>query len=120
MTANTAAAITSTSRDAYSDASQPDAEQVYQLALRKGAENPAKPKASIIRTGSPDEASTADAFSYGGAIGLVAALTAASGVWVLVDMPGERRPAAWDDGGARAPDRASASEARAREAPARD
>ena len=32
---------------------------------------------------------TADALSYGGAIGLVAALTAASGVWVLVDMPGE-------------------------------
>ena len=41
-------------------AGQPDAEQVYQLALRKGAENPAKPKASITRTGSPDEASTAD------------------------------------------------------------
>ncbi len=39
---------------------QPDAEQVYQLALRKGAENPTKPKASITRTGSPDEASTAD------------------------------------------------------------
>ena len=39
---------------------------------------------------------TADAFSYGGAIGLVAALTAASGVWVLVDMPGERSPATRD------------------------
>jgi len=38
----------------------PDAEQIYQLALRKGADNPAKPKASITRTGSPDEASTAD------------------------------------------------------------
>jgi MFS family permease len=37
---------------------------------------------------------TADAFSYGGAIGLVAALTAVSGLWVLLDMPGERRPAA--------------------------
>lgn len=41
-------------------AAQPDAEQVYQLALRKGVVNPAKPKASITRTGSPDEASTAD------------------------------------------------------------
>jgi MFS family permease len=30
---------------------------------------------------------TADALSYGGAIGLVAALTAASGLWVLADMP---------------------------------
>jgi len=30
---------------------------------------------------------TADALGYGGAIGLVAALTAASGLWVLVDMP---------------------------------
>jgi MFS family permease len=29
----------------------------------------------------------ADALSYGGAIALVAALTAASGLWVLVDMP---------------------------------
>jgi MFS family permease len=29
----------------------------------------------------------ADALSYGGAIGLVAALTAASGLWVLSDMP---------------------------------
>jgi MFS family permease len=36
---------------------------------------------------------TADALGYGGAIGLVAALTAASGVWVLVDMP-EHRAAA--------------------------
>jgi soluble lytic murein transglycosylase-like protein len=41
-------------------AAQPDAEQIYQLALHKGAENPTKPKASITRTGSPDEASTAD------------------------------------------------------------
>src|SRR4051812_13920462 len=39
---------------------QPDAEQVYQLAIRKGAQDPTKPKASITRTGSPDEASTAD------------------------------------------------------------
>jgi MFS family permease len=30
----------------------------------------------------------ADALSYGGAIGLVAGLTAASGLWVLHDMPG--------------------------------
>jgi MFS family permease len=35
---------------------------------------------------------TADALGYGGAIGLVAGLTAASGLWVLFDMPpvGER------------------------------
>jgi MFS family permease len=32
----------------------------------------------------------ADALGYGGAIGLVAALTAASGLWVAGDMPGER------------------------------
>jgi MFS family permease len=32
----------------------------------------------------------ADALGYGGAIALVAALTAASGLWVLVDMPGRR------------------------------
>ena len=30
----------------------------------------------------------ADALGYGGAIGIVAGLTAASGLWVLVDMPG--------------------------------
>jgi MFS family permease len=36
--------------------------------------------------------SIADALSYGGAIALVAALTATSGLWVLVDMP--PRPAA--------------------------
>jgi hypothetical protein len=30
---------------------------------------------------------TADALGYGGAIGLVAGLTAASGLWVLRDMP---------------------------------
>ncbi len=50
---------------------------------------------------------TADALTYGGAIGLVAALTAASGLWVLADMPGERRPAARDDGVPRAPERSS-------------
>jgi MFS family permease len=33
----------------------------------------------------------ADALGYGGAIVLVAALTAASGVWVLVDMPAQRK-----------------------------
>jgi MFS family permease len=33
---------------------------------------------------------TADALGYGGAIGIVAALTAVSGVWVLIDMPGAR------------------------------
>jgi len=32
----------------------------------------------------------ADALGYGGAIGLVAALTAASGLWVLRDMPAQR------------------------------
>jgi hypothetical protein len=30
----------------------------------------------------------ADALGYGGAIGVVAAITAASGLWVLADMPG--------------------------------
>jgi MFS family permease len=34
---------------------------------------------------------TADALGYGGAIAIVAALTAASGVWVLGDMPAARR-----------------------------
>jgi MFS family permease len=34
---------------------------------------------------------TADALGYGGAIALVAGLTAASGLWVLVDMPAARR-----------------------------
>jgi MFS family permease len=33
----------------------------------------------------------ADALGYGGAIGVVAALTAASGLWVLVDLPEARR-----------------------------
>jgi len=35
----------------------------------------------------------ADAIDYPGAIALVAALTAASGIWVLVDMPATRTPA---------------------------
>lgn len=30
---------------------------------------------------------TADALGYGGAIAIIAALTAASGLWVLIDMP---------------------------------
>ncbi|HET8754657.1 MAG TPA: MFS transporter [Solirubrobacteraceae bacterium] len=34
----------------------------------------------------------ADALGYGGAIAVVAALTAASGVWVLADMPAVARP----------------------------
>jgi len=34
---------------------------------------------------------TADALGYGGAIALVAGLTAASGIWVLFDMPTDRR-----------------------------
>ena len=41
-------------------------------------------------------------------------------LWVLVDMPGERRPAAREVGVARAPDPAAASDARARATPARD
>lgn len=32
----------------------------------------------------------ADALGYGGAIALVAALTAGSGLWVLIDMPAGR------------------------------
>ena len=32
----------------------------------------------------------ADALGYGGAIAIVAALTAASGLWVLIDMPGRQ------------------------------
>ena len=35
----------------------------------------------------------ADAIGYGGAIGIVAALTAASGIWVAVDLPGGRERA---------------------------
>jgi MFS family permease len=35
---------------------------------------------------------TADALGYGGAIEIVALLTAVSGVWVLVDMPPKRTP----------------------------
>ena len=34
----------------------------------------------------------ADTRGYGGAIAVVAGLTGASGLWVLVDMPGDRRP----------------------------
>ena len=36
---------------------------------------------------SPVAGAAADALGYGGAIAIVAALTAASGIWVLVDMP---------------------------------
>jgi MFS family permease len=36
---------------------------------------------------------TADALGYSGAIAIVAALTAASGLWVLADMPAKRRKA---------------------------
>jgi MFS family permease len=35
---------------------------------------------------------TADALGYGGAVGIVAALTAASGLWVLFDMPPRPSP----------------------------
>jgi soluble lytic murein transglycosylase len=41
-------------------AAQPDAEQLYQLAVRKGGQNLTKPQSSITRTGTPDEASTQD------------------------------------------------------------
>jgi hypothetical protein len=34
----------------------------------------------------------ADAIDYSGAIALVAVLTAASGMWVMFDMPGARAP----------------------------
>jgi MFS family permease len=46
---------------------------------------------------------TADALGYGGAITIVAALTAASGLWVLADMPseGRGRNEAHDPGGER-------------------
>jgi MFS family permease len=40
---------------------------------------------------------TADALGYGGAIAIVAALTAASGLWVLTDMPSGRRTASESD-----------------------
>jgi MFS family permease len=46
----------------------------------------------------------ADALGYGGAITLVAALTAASGLWVLIDMPSAGR-----DARALAPERGAAS-----------
>jgi MFS family permease len=39
---------------------------------------------------------TADALGYGGAISIVAGLTAASGLWVLADMPARRRDSAPD------------------------
>jgi soluble lytic murein transglycosylase-like protein len=41
-------------------AALPDAEQIYALAQRKGADNLTRPKASFTRTGSPDEASPED------------------------------------------------------------
>jgi MFS family permease len=56
--------------------------------------------------------SAADALGYGGAIALVAALTAASGLWVLHDMP-SRRPGAGTipaPGGSRAPEPIEARE----------
>jgi hypothetical protein len=34
----------------------------------------------------------ADALGYGGAIAIVAGLTAASGIWVLIDMPARSKP----------------------------
>jgi MFS family permease len=40
---------------------------------------------------------TADALGYGGAIALVAALTAGSGLWVLIDMPASTRPHSTDE-----------------------
>jgi predicted MFS family arabinose efflux permease len=49
----------------------------------------------------------ADALGYGGAITVVAALTAASGLWVVIDMPSDHHdglgePAAVPDPGIRA------------------
>jgi soluble lytic murein transglycosylase-like protein len=41
-------------------AALPDAAQIFQLAQRKGATKLTRPKVSITRTGSPDEASTED------------------------------------------------------------
>jgi MFS family permease len=46
----------------------------------------------------------ADALGYGGAIAIVAGLTAASGLWVLADMPGPSRPQT-ADASPREPDR---------------
>jgi MFS family permease len=43
----------------------------------------------------------ADALGFGGAIAVVAGLTAASGLWVLVDMPSDRRARRADDALAR-------------------
>ncbi|MGD9734242.1 MAG: MFS transporter [Solirubrobacterales bacterium] len=40
---------------------------------------------------------TADALGYGGAIALVAGLTAASGLWVLIDMPHRKQPKEVDE-----------------------
>jgi MFS family permease len=48
----------------------------------------------------------ADAIDYGGAIALVAALTAASGVWVMLDMPAASRAATRRRAAATATDRA--------------
>jgi MFS family permease len=39
----------------------------------------------------------ADALGYGGAISLVAGLTAASGLWVLIDMPRREQPKGFDE-----------------------
>src|SRR5262245_44491763 len=49
----------------------------------------------------------ADALGYSGAIAIVAALTAASGLWVLIDMPSVRsaRVIAAESGSARSPSR---------------
>jgi MFS family permease len=43
---------------------------------------------------------TADALGYGGAIAIIAALTAASGLWVLGDMPSDRRTISAEQAGA--------------------
>ena len=44
----------------------------------------------------------ADAIGYGGAIGIVAGLTAASGIWVAVDLPGGRERARGEPASSRA------------------
>jgi hypothetical protein len=45
--------------------------------------------------GAPVAGGAPDALGYGGAITLVAGLTAASGLWVLIDMPGKQNESSW-------------------------
>jgi hypothetical protein len=50
----------------------------------------------------------ADALGYGGAVAIVAGLTAASGIWVMRDMPGGNPRPRWDSQHSRAPVRTGA------------